>query len=122
MTELHSFPLQDGLIIAHEGSRRLFVLNATGRLMWDMCERGLDHDAIVRQVAAYYGVPLEAVRSDVRRMLGEWRKQGLLGSDGDIPLGSEIGPVERHDIPQVEWIHRRAYRLWGKAFSIRTTE
>ena len=122
MTELHSFPLQDGLIIAHEGSRRLFVLNATGRLMWDLCERGLDHDAIVRQVAVYYGVPLEAVRSDVRTMLGEWRKQGLLGSDGDTPLGSEIVPVERDDIPQVEWTHRRAYRLWGKAFSIRTTE
>ena len=122
LTELHSFPLQDGLIIAHEGSHRLFVLNATGRLMWDLCQRGLDHDAIVRQVAVYHRVPLEAVRSHVRAMLGEWRKQGLLGSDGDTPLENEIVPVERHDIPQVEWIHQRAYRLWGKTFSIRTTE
>ena len=40
--QLIRYPLNDGLVVAHPGGHRVFVMNASARFIWELLETGLD--------------------------------------------------------------------------------
>ena len=134
-TDIHVFLLESNLVVARKGDRRLFVLNAMGRLIWELSALGLDVDGISGRVAESYDISLEAARADVEVALAEWRAAGLLDVDAP-PLGPPVdggrmdsgpsvdgGKATCPDIAPVdEWLFVSIYCLWGATFTLRAAD
>ncbi len=124
VADVFAFPLEDNLVMARRGDRRLFVLNPTGRLIWELSVLGLDVDEIVWHIADDCDVPSETIRADVEAALAEWGAAGLLESDALRPTSTvDEGRVRCPEIaPAGEWPFVRAYRLWGATFTLRVAD
>ena len=76
-----AFPLDDDLVLCDERSGAVYVLNATGRLIWTLCDGTRSSDDVARELRAAYGVDLARARDDVRTVLANVREAGLM-TDG----------------------------------------
>ena len=122
-----SAPLEDGLIVARPGGDRMFVLNATARVVWDGLGQRKGPATLAARLAARHGVPVKRTRADVEVMLRQWEDMGLLGNgppppkkDEDVPVNGTHVPVPRR--PRVRrWINRD-YAFAGGAFRIRCSD
>jgi hypothetical protein len=75
----------DGEAVLYDGSRRrLIVLNCTASLIWSCCDGAATIDAMIIDIAAAYGVPREAIETDVLEVLSRFDAEALLlrGRDG----------------------------------------
>lgn len=124
VADVYAFPLEDNLVMARRGDRRLFVLNPTGRLIWELSVLGLDVDEIVWHIADDCDVPSETIRADVEAALAEWGAAGLLESDAlhPGPAEDERRETSTEIAPTGEWLSVRAYCMWGATFTLRVAD
>ncbi len=122
-----SAPLEDGLIVARPGGDRMFVLNATARVVWDGLGQAKGPATLAARLAARHGVPVQRTRTDVEFMLQQWADLGLLGNghapaegDDDAAVNGTHGPLPRR--PRVRRWFNRDYAFAGGAFRIRCTD
>ncbi len=66
------------LVLAHAGGTRLYLLNPMAAWMWAARVAGIEDDRIATALAARFGVSAADARADVRHLLGQWRRAGLL--------------------------------------------
>ena len=76
---VQTFPLGEDLAVWSEGGDRLFVLNATTRLIWEEHHAGQPATAIADRLARRFAVPPTQAERDTRSVLARWRQAGLLG-------------------------------------------
>lgn len=71
-------PLDDGLVLCDARDGRVYVLNQTGRLIWELCDGYHTVDAIVEEIAEGYGLDDRGVRADVDDLLEQLQRAGLV--------------------------------------------
>ena len=76
--DLSTFELDDDLVLYDPLNGQSFVLNATGRLVWSLCDGARSPLAIAGELAAGFGVEGEQALSDVDELLDNLRTAGLL--------------------------------------------
>ena len=67
-------------VLVHVGSGRIFELNATGAVIWDLIETGASSDAIVRALTEQFEVTEAQAADELTRLVGELGAAGLLAS------------------------------------------
>ena len=72
--------MTDGVILMDMASGDCFELNRIGAEIWSRVGSGESPTQLVASVAASYGLPAAAVESDVRNLLDELTRNGLLTS------------------------------------------
>jgi len=68
----------DGAILMDMATGDCFELNRIGAEIWSRLGRGESPSQLVANVAASYGLPAATVESDVRTLLEELTRSGLL--------------------------------------------
>ena len=68
---------EDGLVILHVPSGRIFTSNQTGARVWQCLERQLPLEAIAAEISRHYGIDRGSAREDAARFLAELERNGL---------------------------------------------
>lgn len=118
--------LDDGGILFSEGSRDLYVLNATAAFVWCCLEDGLKRNQIVATVEREYGVASAEAKSQIDGLLLQWKELGLLagteqGRDPTQPWGREEechAAVCQNNEPPPAY-SERFYELLSTSFRLR---
>lgn len=65
-------------LLAHQGGRRLYLLDPPAALLWDLHASGQQPAALANLVAAHFGLALETAHTQVLGLIAGWRQAGLL--------------------------------------------
>jgi hypothetical protein len=68
--------LEENLVLLHSQTREMFTLNATGRLVWQHIEEGLD--TVVARVVEQFEVEQTRAEADVWALVEGLKARGLL--------------------------------------------
>lgn len=68
----------DGVVLLHTGSGRLFASNRTGARIWEALERSVPVPAIATGITDCYGIPHEKAAREVACFLEQLEHHGLL--------------------------------------------
>jgi PqqD family protein of HPr-rel-A system len=77
-TDLSMYPLDDDLVVYDPQSGQSYILNATGRTVWSLCDGERSEHAIAEALSQTYGVAEDQMLKDVLEVLVELRKSNLL--------------------------------------------
>jgi hypothetical protein len=97
LDEYISVPLEEGIIVARQGSCRLFMIAGSARFVWERRADGLPDADIPPLLTRRYGISLAQAEQDVRDVLRLWDSEGLIVTRG----------------------RRREYKIANLRFSIR---
>jgi hypothetical protein len=67
----------DGLVILHVPSGRIFASNRTGARIWQCLEQQLPLEAIAAEIIHNYGIDRATAREDAANFLAELERNGL---------------------------------------------
>ena len=124
---VHSYLLDDELLLFSERARALFRLNSSAALIWCCCEEGMNHQSITAELAQTFELSTAQAETVVSTTLLEWEALGLLG-EGDAPLPSHPeDPAETQSTADNtrpatsinEYQHEQRYRLLETVIRIR---
>jgi hypothetical protein len=116
-TDILALPLDDGLVLSR-GQGRLFLLNFTGRLIWQGLAAGRSPREVAAGLAADFQIPPETAERDVSAALGQWLAEGLLTSNRpsiQLVRPPVPEPVRPSGVPG----RVRVYRLLGRTIRMR---
>ena len=118
MDNLNSYPLEENFLIHSNKGGRLYIVNPTGNFILEHLKAGSPIPEVARQMHHQYGIPLETALKDTETAVKEWRRIGLLPSEGLDNRRVEI-PVDIawHQSSAIDII--RYYQLPGLRFSVR---
>jgi len=68
---------EDGLVILHVPSGRIFTSNQTGARVWQCLEQQLPLEAIAAEISRDFGIDLATAREDAAHFLAELERNGL---------------------------------------------
>lgn len=68
---------EDGLVVLHVPSGRIFTSNHTGARVWQCLEQQLPLEAIAAKISHEYGIAGATAREDTERFLAELERNGL---------------------------------------------
>ena len=74
---IHTFPLNNHLVIHQPAGQRLFILNPTASWIWQSIADGTRPAELIDQLAEHYTAPREDFEDDVFATLEQWADQGL---------------------------------------------
>jgi len=77
--DLSTFVLDDELVVFDHVTGESFVLNATGRFIWEYCTGTNTVEEIAAAVATEHAIPLAQALDDTRELLDSLEQSGLLG-------------------------------------------
>ena len=123
---VHSFLLNDELLLFSEHARTIFRLNSSAALIWCCLEDGLDRQAIVQELQHAFDLPVARVESDLDLILKEWADCGLLGQAG-YSAEADDESIDKTDIPQPSvnvdvYPAERHYQMLDTVFRLRFSE
>jgi hypothetical protein len=126
--DVHSYLLEDELLLFSEHSSAIYRLNSSAALIWCCLEEGLDQPSVSAELAKTYGLPASKAETVVTTTLSEWKTLGLVGQgeksstsppevQAETPCTAEIaGSVAR--INGYQSLQEHHYRLLESVFSI----
>ena len=82
---IDTFHMGDDLLLFDARTKRLVLLNATARLVWEGFEQGFTQDEIVRMITQATDQTYKPVSSDVLSIVKEWSDLGLFGDKETSP-------------------------------------
>jgi hypothetical protein len=88
--ETYAHPLGDGWVLFRADTRGLVILNATGKIAWDLLSEGCAVDEVASIFAQHYGLSIEQAAADVTKLI--YALDGACA--GVFPL-SEIGETDK---------------------------
>lgn len=69
-------------VIIHLGTGVYYSLNPSGSYLWELISQGWDHAAVVRALAARYGIAGDQARRDVEALAARLLEEGLITPGG----------------------------------------
>ena len=96
-SEIIDAPVADGLLLGRRLGQQIFVLNHSGRLLWQALRQGCAESELPGVLVDAFGIEPEHARADVAKTLAVWRDAGLLSApQTDSSLGGLLGgtPVQ----------------------------
>lgn len=119
-SRVQTFPLGEDLVVWSEGGDRLFVLNATARLIWEEHHAGQPTTAITDRLARRFAVPPRQAQRDTRAVLARWRQAGLLGGTStEAPQTQKEDETQERLPPLPPPVAEQTYRLGGSTLRVR---
>ena len=114
----YSHPFGECLVVTRSGLDCLFLLNGSGRLIWEGLEEGATDTELAERLAIETDVALDSAKEQLRLAFEEWEQQGLLGaakpssvSGPTLPsAGSSQDPSARPPAHRVN--HTPQFTLW----------
>ena len=94
---IHSFPMDDELILFDERSKHLFRNNATAAVIWQGCEAGFSPLEIAAALSGPTCWESDQIAHDVEAVISQWQTAGLL--EGSEQRASAINPVAVSEQP-----------------------
>jgi cyanophycin synthetase len=79
--DLSTYPLDDDLVVYDRRTGESYVLNATGRMVWERCDGTTTCQEIAIEIAALHGIPTEQARADVDELIDSFRRSNLLSTE-----------------------------------------
>jgi PqqD family protein of HPr-rel-A system len=76
--QIHTLPLDDGLVLYDERNGRGHVLNHTAAQVWGLLDRTRTASAVAEVLANTYGVPHPQIVADVHDLVDELHQAGLV--------------------------------------------
>ena len=76
--DLSVFPLDDELVIYDPENGESFILNQTGRLVWERCDGTRTLDEIADEIATLLHVSTQIAFTDIAELLESLRQANLL--------------------------------------------
>ncbi len=67
----------DGLVVLHIPSGRIFTSNQTGARIWESLKQELPLEAIAAEISLDYGIDRATARNDAARFLADLERNGL---------------------------------------------
>ncbi len=107
------------------------VLDPVASVVFEAIGDGVDHDVLVGDLAAGFGVPAATISGDLQPLLLQLDEQALLRQDGLNDDGTEpLRPRFLHDPPRVcgpsleesRWARTRTVRIGDRPIGVRATE
>jgi hypothetical protein len=71
-------PVADGLLLGRRLGQQIFVLNHSGRLLWEALRQGCSEADLPAILVDAFGIEVDHARADVAKALAAWREAGLL--------------------------------------------
>ena len=68
----------EGLVLLHVPSGRIFQCNRTASRIWEGLSRGWNQDKIAEDISHAYGVPIETVHRDTQCFVDKLESNGFL--------------------------------------------
>ena len=68
----------EGLVLLHIPSGRIFQCNRTASRIWEGLSRGWNEDKIAEDISRAYGVPIETVHRDTQCFVAKLESNGFL--------------------------------------------
>lgn len=78
-------PYGDDLLLYHLPTGSLYLLNNTGKFIWEELESGQDSTIIAERLARRYDVSPDKARQDVQATIYQWKEAGLFAEPKSIP-------------------------------------
>jgi Coenzyme PQQ synthesis protein D (PqqD) len=83
--ETLALPLGDGFVLCQPDIDRLAVLNATGKIVWDLLGGGFGQEEIASAFAQHFDLPAEGALANIRTVIGGLEDAGFLARPpGDL--------------------------------------
>jgi hypothetical protein len=76
--DVDALPLDDELVLFDPATGGAFAANATGSVIWDLCDGTCGVDTIAREIASRFAIPLCDASAGVRQFLDQAAGAGLL--------------------------------------------
>jgi hypothetical protein len=127
---IHSYLLEDELLLFSEHARAIYRLNPSAALIWCCFEEGLDQQSISAELSHTFELPALEADTVVSSTLSEWEALGLLGQ-GSNPSSthSEDETERKYTVDSArpvvkanEYPLERRYRLLETVMRIRFSE
>ncbi len=98
---VHTFSLDQHLILFQPAKQRLYILNPTAGWIWQSAADGVPFPEITSSLAAHYNLSKEVIESDIRTTLEYWLSRGLNPADQDVE-DQPVPPVVVDMTPPVD--------------------
>jgi hypothetical protein len=113
----------NSLLVTRTGDTNLFVLNDSGREIWQAWRLGYDRKEIARLLADIYEADKDQLLEDVDQAICEWQTKGLIADQDNSAGLHEHKPIVENlkstaRLPVSEWYSRRSYRLYDFNFDL----
>jgi hypothetical protein len=79
--DLSAYPLDDELVIYDPENGESYILNPTGRLVWERCDGRRTSSDIAREIAALHGVSAANALTHVTELIATFEQSNLLTND-----------------------------------------
>jgi hypothetical protein len=89
-TQAFALPLGEGWVLSQPDTDQLIVLNATGKIVWDLLYAGLEKDEIASAFALHFGLSFEQASADVSAVISG--VDHMWPSTVDSPFPLEAAP------------------------------
>jgi Coenzyme PQQ synthesis protein D (PqqD) len=76
--EVISRRLDSGAVLVHIPSSRIFELNETGSMIWELLRESLDPAQITQRLIAEFEISESEAGDQVQKLLGQLRAEGLV--------------------------------------------
>jgi hypothetical protein len=94
---VHSYLLDDELLLFSEYSRTMYRLNSSAALIWCCCEEGLDIPSICSELSQTFRLTASEAKTVVTTTTAEWLNLGLLGQEREPLTSNPEKLTERKD-------------------------
>jgi hypothetical protein len=126
---VHSFILEDELLLFSEQVRTMYRLNSSAALIWCCCEEGLNSQSISAELSKTFRLSTAEAETVVSMTLSEWEALGLLGQGGRPSTSNPENQSERQftadclrpAIKNSGYQHEQRYKLLDTVIRIRTS-
>ena len=114
---IHTFSIDQHLILFRPTDQHLFILNQTARWIWQALGRGVSVAEIIQSLAAHFNLPPEDIEADIHTTLRTWLNQGLNPSslnEAEEPLS--VQPVAvKMSLPANSSINFQSHFQYGQS-------
>lgn len=75
--DLSVYPLDDDLVVYDPRTGESFILNPTGRLVWERCNGERTSEDIAGEIAVLHGISAEQAYADITELLESFQQANL---------------------------------------------
>jgi PqqD family protein of HPr-rel-A system len=80
--------LDEEILVVDPRTRSVHLLNPSATRIWELLQTPASEARLLVSLCAEFDAPVEAIRADLVRSLGELEEKGLIGRD-EVPRGVE---------------------------------
>gem|GEM_PF-797580 len=102
-SHIHSYPMDDELLLFDELAKKIFRMNPTATTIWNGYCAGLSLNEIIAALSDSTGVVIEQIANDVNHIISRWLEMGLLHDSREPMLRGKQSAVADQPLDAVDY-------------------